>query len=243
MTIQMFPRFARMVEAQTRLEGILAGQHLDDELNRLQQEQLKRFWGDGEKGYGRLSRLDQEAWLDDRLSLIRMAVATANFPNMANLVANTGGQVETLSGVNTSGGRQRTWIDTLVLNSQASGTTFGVARLPLFCAPLCLEVTTDTSLGSTTIAFGDSNTAALLAAAATLTATDTPTRRLKTAAKGVVISSGYDSVTGNLVSAAMPQTPGQGGFNYEDINMLTAAAALPASGNLNVMLEYLAPDS
>lgn len=238
--IQTFPRFGQMLAAERAIKGLLAGRGLEE----LERQQLRRLWQlPGPERWQELSRFNEAEWQDDRLTRVLMATATANFPNMGALVANTGGGVETLGGVNTTGGRQRTWIDTLTLASQASGQIFGVARLPLFSALLCIEVLTSVSLGSATIQFGDANNSTLFAAAQTLTAVNTVTRFATSATKGQPITSGYDSVTGNLVSATMPQTPGEGGLNYEDVLMTTAAAALPASGSLVVMVEYLGPDS
>jgi hypothetical protein len=178
-------------------------------------------------------------WRDDTQEHIAAAVATANFAQMAKAAANTGGAVQNLTQVNQTRGRQRTWIDTLVLAAQASGTTFGVARLPLYAVLLCIELMTDTSLGTATIAFGDSQTAGIYAAAQTLTSINTVVRTSVTGVKGQPITTGYDSVTGNKVTFPNPQTPGQGGLGYEDITMLTAVASLPGSGNLVVMIEYM----
>lgn len=154
------------------------------------------------------------------------ANATAFFPEMTNITGNTGGSVQTLPAVTKVGARERVTTTTLTLAAQASGTTFGVARLPIGAVITGWTVITDTSLGSATIAFGDAANTTLYMAAATFTSTDTPTRVGKTLAHGQPLTSGYDCVSG-LASKS-----------YEDITMTTAAASLPASGNLTVVIEW-----
>jgi hypothetical protein len=166
--------------------------------------------------------------------------ATAFFDLMTNLSGNSGGNIQTLNNVNLDGGRLRQKVASVVLAAQASGTVFGVCRLPLGAVIRSIDVITDTSLGSSTIKFGDAHNgdSALYGAAATLTATDTLTRFGPTTAKtGVPITTGYDYL-GVLVTPQMPQTAGQGGFGYDDIIMTVGAAALPASGNLRVLVSY-----
>src|SRR5258707_635282 len=60
---------------------------------------------------------------------VAFAVSTLNFDNMATLVANTGGGVQTLPATYLVGGRRRGFISSLVLATQAIATTFGVARI------------------------------------------------------------------------------------------------------------------
>lgn len=227
----MFPNFERMLRQQEKIDRLLRDE---------QRQETMRYYTDPDWWLHRAQGIE---FRSDALREIRAAVATANFPNIGLVVGNSGGQVEQLPGVNTSGGRQRTWIDTLTLASQTNGTVIGVARIPLYSALLCIELITSISLGTATIAFGDANNGTLFAAAATLTSINTVTRVGASGSKGQPITSGYDSVTGNLVSPFMPQTPGQGGAMYEDIVMTVGAANLPASGTLNVMIEYLGPDS
>ena len=163
--------------------------------------------------------------------------ATAYFDNMGSLMGNLSPAVQVLPGVNVVSGKERAFISSLTLAAQTSGTVLGVARLPLLAALLGITVITDTSLGSSTIKFGDaaSGNSAIYGAAATLTATDTPTVFAKTATYGVPITSGYDCVTGALTSAA--NNSGYGGA-YEDIIMTIGAATMPASGNLRVIVKY-----
>lgn len=104
----------------------------------------------------------------------------------------------------------------IVLASQPTTDTQVLARIPAGHVILGGEFITDTSLGSSTIAVGTVATPALLKAAATFTATDTPTKYGKAGA--------LDDV---------PLTADT------EIIMTVAAAALPASGNL-VSLIYTA---
>lgn len=163
--------------------------------------------------------------------------ATAFFDQMSKLVLNIGGAVQSLPHVNTAGGKLRAFTNSLTLNSQASATVFGVARIPLPFIFLGIELDTDTSLGSSTIAFGNaaSGNSAIYAAAATFTATDTPTPKGKASLYGTEITSGYDCQTGALTT---PQNASGYGGAYEDIIMTVGAATLPASGNLRVTVYY-----
>ena len=155
-----------------------------------------------------------------------MAVANLFSPVMAALTGNAGGAVQSLPGVNLAGARERTFVGTFVLAAQASGSVIGMARLPLQSVITGITLITDTSLGSATIALGDANNATAYMAAQTLTSTNTPTRVGLTAAHGQPITTGYDCTTGLAAKA------------YEDIILTTGAAALPASGNLCVIVEY-----
>jgi hypothetical protein len=166
-----------------------------------------------------------------------MAVATLFGTQMGLLTGNSGGAIQQLPGVNVVGARQRTFVETIALASQASGSVIGVARVPLYAVFLGITLITDTSLGSATVSFGDANQAALYGAATTLTAINTPTLIAKADAIGPILN-GYDSVTGNLVDPFMPQFVGQGGALYEDIVMAIGSAAFPASGTLMVLTDY-----
>ena len=144
---------------------------------------------------------------------------------MAQLTGNAGGAVQSLPGVNTFGGRERTQIANIALATQASGSTIAVARLPLLAVITGIQMITDTSLGTATVALGDTNSAAIYAAAQTLTSTQTPTRVGLAATHGAPITTGYDCQTG--LSAP-----------YEDNILTVGTAALPASGNLVIIFEY-----
>ena len=150
---------------------------------------------------------------------------------MATITGNVSGAIQSLLQPSQAGGRKRTFVANITLASQVAGSTFAIARLPVGAAIMGINLMTDTSLGSTTLAIGDakSGNSALYAAAATLTATDTPTSVGKTATRGLPIVSGYDSATGALSA----------GNIYEDVIITTAAATLPASGNLVVELDYV----
>lgn len=99
--------------------------------------------------------------------------------------------------------------------SQLAGSTFYVGTLPRGAIFKGIELNADTSSGSTTLAFGTSGSAASHAAAAALTATDTPTVRGKCSA--------FDD------EPLAADT---------DIFMTTAAATAPASGTLMVGLRF-----
>lgn len=163
--------------------------------------------------------------------------ATVFTPNMANITGNLGGQVQTLPHVDFVGGRQRQFVDTLVLASQAAATVIGVARIPLPFVFLGILINTDTSLATSTIAFGNAGNgnSAIYAAASTLTSTHTQTFLGKASLIGTEITSGFDSVTGLATSYA--SSSGFGGA-YEDVILTTAVATLPAAGNLRIIFEY-----
>jgi len=67
-----------------------------------------------------------------------------------------------------------------------------------------IELTTDTTLGSSTLAIGTLASAALFAAAATLTATDTPTRRGKASAKALPPMTEDTDVYATVAAATLP---------------------------------------
>lgn len=159
---------------------------------------------------------------------------------MTNLINSATGGIEVRTPVNLMNGKVRHQISRITLASQTAGTVMWVARLPLYSVLLDVDVMTDTSLGSTTLAFGDAHNgnSAIYGAAATLTALNTKTRfGPPVAAFGLQINTGYD-YNGVLVSPFMPQTPGFGGAMFEDVIMTFAAATAPASGNLVVDFKY-----
>jgi hypothetical protein len=189
--------------------------------------------------------IPRDLWIDRTHDLIRMAATPANAftDNMTSLTGNSGGAVETLPAVTVFGGKERVQFGRITLASQSHSTPtiFGVFRVPLYAALVWIGVSTDTSLGSSTLAFGDAadGNGAIYGAAATFTSTNTETRGgPKTATLGMPITSGYDCVTAALVSPFMPQTAGQGGFSYEDIIATVGAADLPSSGNLVLICRY-----
>lgn len=97
----------------------------------------------------------------------------------------------------------------IALASQPTTDTQVIARVPAGHVVLGVELNTDTSLGSSTVAIGNATTPAKYKAAGTFTATDTPTRFMKASA----------DILGPLTAD-------------EEIIITVAAAALPASGNL-----------
>jgi hypothetical protein len=155
---------------------------------------------------------------------------------MAQLTGNTGGAVQALPAVTVAGGRKRVFVANFAFAAQAAGSVIAMARLPLFAALTDITVITDTSTGSATLAFGDANTAALYGAAQVYTTINSSYQIGLAATIGAPITTGYDALSGRAVSFA---SPGEGGALYEDILMTTGAAALPASGNLTVIFEYV----
>ena len=155
---------------------------------------------------------------------------------MAGLVANAGGAIQSIPPVTVNGGRKRSIVATVPLAAAAIGTTIMIARLPLFCTVTGFTVLNSVSLGSSTIEIGDANTPALFAAAATYTAVDTPTEVGLTSALGTIITTGYDATSGNQVTYA---SPGEGGGLYEDVILTVGAAALPGAGQMVVLVEYV----
>lgn len=182
---------------------------------------------------------------DFRRAMRNMCFATAGsyFAPMASLAGNTGGQIQNLPGVFAHGGRQRTYGGTLTYAAQAAASVIGVCRLPLFGVIVGITLVTSVSTGSATVAFGDANAAAVYVAPAAYTTADSPVRIGKTSAHFAQLVQGYDGSTGNPTNfstgqnAAPPANPG--GALYEDVLMTTAAAALPGSGTLVVMVDYV----
>ena len=161
---------------------------------------------------------------------------------MTKLKNNAGGNVQQLIDGNLAGGKVRQFIETLVLAAQANGSVIAVARIPLGSIYLGTQVTTDTTLDTSTIKFGNAGdgNSAIYGAAATLTAVDTPTLFTKTAVHGVAIARGYDSQSGLEVT---PYAPGAAGADYEEIIMTVGVADLPAAGNLRIAVIYIPPES
>lgn len=115
------------------------------------------------------------------------------------------------------GARKRSYRSTVTLASQASGDTVVLANIPpgqIFAGG---RITTDTSLGTATIAVGTSGSAAYFKAAGTFTATDTPTAFGK--------------------AAAMAETSPDG----RQVIATVGTAALPSSGTLVIDLDFIAP--
>lgn len=116
------------------------------------------------------------------------------------------------------GARLRRYRATITLASQADGDTVVLARIPAGSVFAYGIINTDTSLGSSTVAVGISGTAAKYKAAATFTATNTPTLFGKTAPSGF-------SATETLTA--------------DEIVLLTnTTAALPSSGTLVIDLYF-----
>lgn len=154
--------------------------------------------------------------------------ATAFSAVMLKLTGNISGALEQLPDVTLNGARVRANQAVIAYASQVAGTVTGIARVPIGAALLGFLLNADTSSGSTTLALGSAKDTfgAKYAAAAALTATDTPTWRIKQAVQNVQITAGYDCVS----IVASP---------YEDIILTMAAATAPASGNLTITTFYV----
>jgi hypothetical protein len=116
------------------------------------------------------------------------------------------------------GGRLRRYRSRINLASQPTTDDVLLARVPAGSTFAYGVLTTDTSLGSSTIAVGPLGATGKYRAAAVFTATNTPTMF------GVVTNATATTLTAD-----------------EDVLMTIAAAALPASGILVVDLYFSAP--
>jgi hypothetical protein len=111
-------------------------------------------------------------------------------------------------------GTVRVFNEEIALASQTTSDTIAVAQLPKGAVPLFGIIETDTSLGSSTVAIGITGTTGKYRAAATFTATNTPTLF------------GVGAAIGEQLTAA------------EDVFITIAAATMPSSGVLRVMFFY-----
>lgn len=114
------------------------------------------------------------------------------------------------------GGRLRCYRATIALAAQASGDTILLAKPPAGAAFAFGVINTDTSLGTATLAIGDSTSAGRLRTAAVHTATNTPTQ--------------FGNVGGVTEGALSAQ---------KDIIATIGTAALPGTGTLIIDLYYL----
>lgn len=132
------------------------------------------------------------------------------------------------------GGRLRRFRGIVTLASQAAGTVSftnpsGGIRIPPGHTFAYGVLNSSVSLGTTTLAIGISGSTGKYRAAATFTATDTPTMF------GVNAAVASTSETSGTIGSA-PKGTG----TDEDIVLTTAVAALPASGTLVVDLYFSA---
>ena len=111
-------------------------------------------------------------------------------------------------------GKVRVAVDELTMASQAAGAHNTALHLPIGAVPLFGIVETSLTLGTATLAIGITGSTGKYRAAATFTATDTPTLF------------GVGAAIGEALTAA------------EDVILTTAVAALPASGTLRVFIFY-----
>jgi hypothetical protein len=153
-----------------------------------------------------------------------MAIAIQTGTNMAMILANTGGGLQSLPDQRV-GAKPHCWTERITLASQASGVNIPIARIPYGSALIDIVVNSTVSLGSSTLAIGDMNNNARFKAAAVATAVDTPVSVLNATSSGALLTTCYD--VNGVASTA-----------YEDVVMTVAAAALPASGTLVVTIYY-----
>lgn len=125
------------------------------------------------------------------------------------------------------GGRLRRFRSNVTLASQTAGTVDLGLRIPPGMVFAYGVITTDTSLGSSTVAIGISGSTAKYKAAAVFTSTNAPTLF------GVQAAIGASAETSSEVGSS----PLGDGTN-EDIIMTVAAATLPSSGNLTIDLYF-----
>ncbi len=152
-------------------------------------------------------------------------MATTFAPNCSLLVNNTGGAVQSLPTM-VVGGKERTWTERITLASQPAANHIMIARLPYGSVPLAIEVSTDTSLSSSTLAVGDLNNFSRFSAAGTLTGTNASANLINVATKGVNLTTAYDYL--GVASTA-----------YEDILVTIGVSDLPSSGTLVFVTRYL----
>ena len=152
-----------------------------------------------------------------------MTIAYA--PNCSLLVNNASGAVQSLPDVRV-GGKERVWIERIALGGQATTVQTMIARLPYGAVPLSFDLSTDTSLGSSTVAIGDINNASRFSAAGTYTSLNATTNAINVATKGIPLTTVYDNagVTTN---------------NYEDVLITLGVSSLPSTGTLVVVTKYI----
>lgn len=146
---------------------------------------------------------------------------------LSNELAGTSTGTSTSAGVgykpkaSVYGGRLKRLRATVTLASQTTSDTLLLGNLPAGAVFAYGVITTDTSLGSSTLSIGTAAAAAAYRAAATFTATDTPTLFGKAAAVG-----GSDA----------------GATTETGVIGTIATANLPASGTLVVDVYYSIPN-
>ena len=106
------------------------------------------------------------------------------------------------------GGRLKRLRATVTLASQATTDTLQLGNLPAGAVFAYGVISSDTSLGSSTLAIGITGTTGKYRAAATFTSTDTPTmfgKTAETAASDAGLSA-EQTVIGTIASAALPSS-------------------------------------
>lgn len=152
-----------------------------------------------------------------------MAVLFA--PNCTLLVGNTGGAVQTLPDVRV-GGKLRVFTEVVTLASQVFTNSIMIARIPYGSELYAINVSVSATLATSTLSFGDANSATRYGAATTYTTANTKTDALNVAGRGIPITTCYDNT--GVASTA-----------YTDLLATIGVANLPASGTLVIVTEYI----
>lgn len=152
-----------------------------------------------------------------------MAVSYA--PNCTLLVNNTGGSVQSLPDVRV-GGKLRVFTEVITLASQASASSIMFARIPYGSELYAIQVSVSATLSTSTLSFGDANSATRYGAAVTFTVANTKVDALNVVGRGVPLTTCYDN-TGTVSSS------------YTDLLATIGTANLPASGTLVIVTEYV----
>jgi hypothetical protein len=106
----------------------------------------------------------------------------------------------------TYGARQKVFRATIAFNSQASGSTFVLAKVPTGHTFSHGLVTVSATTGSATIAIGNAGTAAQYAAAAAYTTADSPTLVGKAAAMTAGAYTAEEQIIGTIGGASLPSS-------------------------------------
>lgn len=104
------------------------------------------------------------------------------------------------------GARLHRYRASITLASQASGDTIVLANVPAGCVFAGGDIVSSVSLGSATVAIGNSTSAGKYRAAAVFTATDTPTQFGTATAYAGAASSAVEQVLLTVGTAALPSS-------------------------------------
>jgi hypothetical protein len=163
---------------------------------------------------------------------------------MASIIANLAGGIQALAPSYQMSGKLRIAGGSFTMASQTAPTYIGLARIRLPIVLCGIKLIVSATLGSSTLAFGNSGSGntALYAAAATYTSANVISTVGLAANLFTEITTGFDSTTGLATTYASGQSsaPLSSGFGglYEDVLVTTGAATLPSSGTITAFVEY-----